>query len=39
LIAGTGMVGSVTVSGLAQLDDHILVTQALALYVTQQVNH
>ena len=39
LIAGTGMVGSVTVSGLAQLDDHILVTQALALYVTQQANH
>ena len=38
LIAGTGMVGSVTISGLAQFEDHLLVTQALGLYLKQQAS-
>ncbi|RKE23412.1 heme-degrading domain-containing protein [Streptomyces sp. TLI_171] len=35
LVCGTGMVGTVTVSGLPQLDDHLLVTECLARYLAE----
>ncbi|RAJ46813.1 uncharacterized protein (UPF0303 family) [Kitasatospora sp. SolWspMP-SS2h] len=36
LVRGTGMVGTVTVSGLPQVEDHRLVTDCLARYLAQQ---
>ncbi len=36
LIAGTGIIGSVTVSGLPQRDDHELVVEALCLELNRQ---
>ncbi|WP_245985096.1 heme-degrading domain-containing protein [Streptomyces tateyamensis] len=36
LVHGTGPVGTVTVSGLPQLADHQLVTECLALFLTQR---
>ncbi|MFE1322109.1 heme-degrading domain-containing protein [Kitasatospora phosalacinea] len=36
LVRGTGMVGTVTVSGLPQLEDHLLVTECLARYLAEQ---
>ena len=36
LLKGTGMVGTITVSGLPQEEDHKLVVQALRNYLTQE---
>ncbi|MGW4892259.1 heme-degrading domain-containing protein [Kitasatospora sp. NPDC004240] len=36
LVRGTGMVGTVTVSGLPQIEDHILVTECLARYLAER---
>ncbi|MFG2824883.1 heme-degrading domain-containing protein [Kitasatospora sp. NPDC048365] len=36
LVRGTGMVGTVTVSGLPQVEDHLLVTACLARYLTER---
>lgn len=35
LVAGVGMVGTVTVSGLPQVEDHLLVVAALRRYLTE----
>lgn len=39
VVAGTGCVGAVTVSGLPQRDDHALVVEALALTLGRDPNH
>jgi len=36
IIQGTGMIGTITVSGLAQEDDHKLVVQAIRDYLAQE---
>ncbi|MFE0464603.1 heme-degrading domain-containing protein [Kitasatospora sp. NPDC058965] len=36
LVRGTGPVGTVTVSGLPQLDDHLLVTECLARFLADR---
>jgi uncharacterized protein (UPF0303 family) len=36
IVKGTGMVGTITVSGLAQEDDHKLVVQAIRDYLTHE---
>ncbi|GAA4835978.1 heme-degrading domain-containing protein [Kitasatospora terrestris] len=36
LVRGTGMVGTVTVSGLPQVEDHLLVTACLARHLTER---
>jgi uncharacterized protein (UPF0303 family) len=36
IVKGTGMVGTITVSGLAQEDDHKLVVQAIRDYLMQE---
>jgi uncharacterized protein (UPF0303 family) len=36
IVKGTGMVGTITVSGLAQEEDHKLVVQAIREYLTKE---
>ena len=36
ILKGTGMIGTITVSGLAQEDDHKLVVQAIRHYLSEQ---
>jgi len=36
IVTGTGMIGTITVSGLAQEDDHKLVVQAIRDFLTQE---
>lgn len=36
LVAGTGLVGTVTVSGLPQADDHALVVEALTRFLSER---
>ncbi|MBI2253780.1 MAG: heme-degrading domain-containing protein [Proteobacteria bacterium] len=37
IIAGTGPVGTLTISGLAQADDHALAVEALSKFLAQQI--